>query len=73
MDKALLFFGVIIIIFGIVIFFLLLTSVMSLGKSIKDEYSSLPQVKRNEINSYALISAAVVLIGVIIVRKGFKR
>jgi len=73
MDKALLFFGIIIIFFGIIIFVLLLTSVINIGQSIKDQYSSIPQAEKNLIHSYALINAAIVLIGILIIKQAFKR
>ena len=73
MDKALLFLGAIIIIFGILIFYLMLTSVIKMGQSFKDQYSSLSQVKKNEINISALVSAVIVFIGILVIRKAFKR
>ena len=73
MDKALLLFGSLMIIFGIIISYLLITSILNLGMSIADQYSNLPQVQRNKINASTLIGAAIVLIGVLIVRKAFKR
>ena len=72
MDKALLFFGSIIVIFGLAIFYLMITSVINLAQSIKEEQASIPEVERNKINFSALISAMIVLIGVLITRKGMK-
>jgi hypothetical protein len=73
MDKALLLFGTLIIFFGILFFYLLLTSAIDMAQSVKDQYSTLPQVKKNQINISALISATIILIGVLIVREAFKR
>lgn len=73
MDKALLFFGSIIIIFGILIFYLLVTSAINLGKSVKEQYSSLPQLRENEIYIFTPINLVIVLIGIVILREAFKR
>jgi len=73
MDKALLFLGTIIIIFGIFVFYLLITSAINLGKSIKDQYPVLPQVQENEIYIFTPINIVIVLIGIVIVREAFKR
>jgi len=73
MDKALLVFGALIIFFGILFFYLILTSAINVGKSIKDQYTSLPEVRRNQINISVLVSAAVVLIGILIVKEAFKK
>jgi len=72
MDKALLVFGTIIIFFGILLFYLLLTSVINVGQSVKEQYTTLPQVKKNQINISALISATIILIGVLIIKKALK-
>ncbi len=72
MDKALLIFGAIIIFFGILLFYLLLTSVINVGQSVKDQYTTLPQVKKNQINISALISATIILIGVLVIKKALK-
>ena len=73
MDKALILFGAIIIFFGMLVFYLLFTSVINLGKTLAGQYSSLPELQQNQINIFTPVSAAIVLIGVMIVREGFKR
>jgi len=73
MDKALLFLGLIIIIFGILISYLLVASAINLGKSVKGQYSGLPQLQQNEIYIFTPINIVIVLIGIIILREGFKR
>ncbi len=73
MDKALLFFGALIIFFGIIFFYLLLTSAINMGQSIKDQYATLPQAGKNKINDSAMISAVIVLIGVLVIKQAFKR
>ena len=73
MDKALLFFGVIIIILGIVIFYLVITSFINLGLSIKEQSSTLPQLQENEIYLLTPISSVIVSIGVLMLKKAFEK
>lgn len=73
MDKALIVFGILIIIVGIVVFYLTLVSVMNLGQSIKDQSSGLPQLQEHEITISAPISVVIILIGAVIVVKSLKR
>ena len=73
MDKALLIFGALIIFFGILFFYLLLTSAISMGRSIKEQSSTLPELQQNQIYIFTSISAVVILIGILIVREAFKR
>ena len=71
--MTLLIFGTFTIISGLLISYLLLTSVINLSKSIENQYSYLSQIQKNKINSYGLIGAMIVLIGTLIVREAFKR
>ncbi len=73
MDNALLFFGIFIIIVGIVVFFLIFTSIINLGQSIKGQATGLPQLKKNEIYIFTPISLVIVIIGFLIIRKAFKK
>jgi hypothetical protein len=76
MDSALLAFGVTIIIFGIIISYLLVTSVLKVGQSIIDiqtQTADLIQTQNNGILSSTLIGGAIILVGVLITREAFKR
>jgi len=73
MDKALLVFGALIIFFGLLFFYLLLNSAINLGRSIKEESSTLPQLQKNEIYIFTPLSAVIILIGVLVIREAFKR
>jgi len=73
MDKALLVFGILIIFLGVLFFYLILTSAINLGRSIKGQSKTLPQLQQNEIYIFTPLSAVVVLIGVFIIREAFRR
>jgi uncharacterized protein YjeT (DUF2065 family) len=76
MDSALLAFGVTIIIFGIIISYFLVTSVLKIGRSVVDiqtQTADLIQTQNNEILSTTLIGGAIILIGVLIIKEALKR
>lgn len=73
MDKTLLFFGIFVIIVGIVIFYLIFISIVNLGQSIKGQATGLPQLKQNEIYVFTPISLVIVVIGVLVLREAFKK
>jgi hypothetical protein len=76
MDSALLAFGITIIIFGIIISYLLVTSVFKIGRSVVDvqtQTADLIQTQNNGILSSTLIGGAIILIGVLIIKEAFKR
>jgi len=73
MDKTLVFFGIFLIILGVLVAYYVLTSVIAFGQIIKTRSSSIPGVKMNEIYLYGFIDIIIVLIGILVIREGFKR
>jgi len=76
MNVAIVMFGVLTIIFGIIVSYLLISSVLNLSESminIQNQYTSMIRAQKNVIHGYGLFGAAIVLIGVLITREGIKR
>jgi len=76
MNSAIVMFGVLTIIFGVIISYLLISTTLRIGQSminIQNQYASMIEAQKNEIYGYGLIGAAIVLIGILITKEGFKR
>jgi uncharacterized membrane protein YdcZ (DUF606 family) len=75
MKSVFLVLGVSTVIFGVIISYLLVSSVMKFGQAIEEIQAQsfrLTDIQRNQIMGSSLIGAAIVLIGVILTREGFK-
>jgi archaellum component FlaG (FlaF/FlaG flagellin family) len=76
MNSAIVMFGVLTIIFGVIASYLLVSTTFRIGKSmidIQDKYASMIEVQKNQIYNYGMISATIILIGILITWQGFRR
>jgi len=76
MNSAMVMFGILTIIFGVIVSYLLISTTFKIGQSminIQNQYASMIEAQKNEIYGYGLVGAAIVLAGVLITREGLRR
>jgi len=76
MNAAIVMFGILTIIFGVIASYLLISTTFRIGQSIiniQNQYASMIEVQKNQIYNYGMVSATVILIGILITWQGFRR
>ena len=76
MNAAIVMFGILTIIFGVIASYLLISTTFRIGQSminIQNQYANMIKVQKNQIYNYGMVSATIILIGILITWQGFRR
>jgi len=76
MNNTLLFLGISIIIFGVIISYIVIASVLKLEQSMSEiitQAKSLTNTQKNQIISNTLIGEIIIVIGFLIIREALRR